>query len=79
MTATFVRYEILRNFRNWKFVFFSTAWPLILYIMPAWRWEYGCHSSAGGWPPEAWIVIAAWTAVLVPATIYAYRHGTSRA
>jgi ABC-2 type transport system permease protein len=33
MTATFVRYEILRTFRNWKFVFFSTVWPLILYVV----------------------------------------------
>jgi ABC-2 type transport system permease protein len=33
VTATFLRYEILRNFRNRKFVFFSTAWPLILYVI----------------------------------------------
>lgn len=33
MTVTFVRYEVLRTFRNWKYVFFSTAWPLILYII----------------------------------------------
>ncbi|HUD78017.1 MAG TPA: ABC transporter permease [Streptosporangiaceae bacterium] len=32
----------------------------------------------GGWPAEGWIVIAAWTAVLVPLTVLAYRRDTSR-
>jgi ABC-2 type transport system permease protein len=33
----------------------------------------------GGWPAEAWIVIAIWTAVLVPAGMLIYRRYTSRA
>lgn len=32
----------------------------------------------GGWPAEGWIVIAAWTAVLVPAAMIVYRRDTSR-
>ena len=32
----------------------------------------------GGWPAEGWIVIAAWTAVLVPLTVLVYRRDTSR-
>jgi ABC-2 type transport system permease protein len=32
----------------------------------------------GGWPAEGWIVIAAWTAVLVPFALFAYRRDTSR-
>jgi ABC-2 type transport system permease protein len=31
-----------------------------------------------GWPAEAWIVIAAWTLVLAPATVLVYRRDTSR-
>ncbi len=33
----------------------------------------------GGWPAEAWIVIAVWTAVLVPVGMLTYRRSTSRA
>jgi ABC-2 type transport system permease protein len=32
----------------------------------------------GGWPAEAWVVIAAWTVVLVPLAIVVYRRDTSR-
>jgi ABC-2 type transport system permease protein len=32
----------------------------------------------GGWPAEGWIVIAAWTAVLVPAAMLVYRRDTNR-
>jgi ABC-2 type transport system permease protein len=35
--------------------------------------------AGGGWPAEAWIVIAAWTLVLVPLTAFVYRRDTSRA
>jgi len=34
--------------------------------------------TGNGWPAEAWIVIAAWTLVLVPLTLLAYRRDTSR-
>lgn len=33
----------------------------------------------GGWPAQAWIVVAAWTAVLVPLAVLAYRRDTRRA
>jgi ABC-2 type transport system permease protein len=33
MTAvTYMRYEVVRNFRVWQFVFFSLAWPLIVFF-----------------------------------------------
>jgi ABC-2 type transport system permease protein len=36
MTAvTYLRYEVLRNFRTWQFVFFSLAWPLIVFFTVA--------------------------------------------
>ncbi len=31
-SSTYTRYEVLRNFRNWRFLFFSLAWPLILFF-----------------------------------------------
>jgi ABC-2 type transport system permease protein len=34
--------------------------------------------GGGGWPAEGWIVIAVWTAVLVPVTVLAYRRDTAR-
>lgn len=34
--------------------------------------------GGGGWPVEAWVVIAVWTAVLVPLTVFVYRRDTSR-
>ncbi len=34
--------------------------------------------GGGGWPAEGWIVIAAWTAVLVPLAVLVYRRDTSR-
>jgi ABC-2 type transport system permease protein len=36
-------------------------------------------SGTGGWPAEAWVVIAAWTVVLVPLAWLAYRRSTARA
>ena len=36
MTAvTYLRFEVLRNFRTWQFVFFSLAWPLIVFFTVA--------------------------------------------
>jgi ABC-2 type transport system permease protein len=35
--------------------------------------------GGGGWPAEGWIVIAVWTAVLLPLAVLAYRRDTSRA
>jgi ABC-2 type transport system permease protein len=33
MHATYLRYELLRNFRNWRFVLFSLAYPVVLYLV----------------------------------------------
>jgi len=35
--------------------------------------------SGGGWPGQAWLVIAIWTVVLVPIAGLAYRRNTARA
>jgi ABC-2 type transport system permease protein len=35
--------------------------------------------GGGGWPLEGWIVIAVWTAVLLPIAVLVYRRDTSRA
>jgi ABC-2 type transport system permease protein len=32
---TYVRYEVLRNLRVWQFLFFSLAWPLIVFFAVA--------------------------------------------
>ena len=34
--------------------------------------------AGGGWPAEGWIVVAAWTAVLVTVAVLVYRRDTSR-
>jgi ABC-2 type transport system permease protein len=31
-TTTYVRYEVIRNFRIWQFIFFALAWPLIVFF-----------------------------------------------
>jgi ABC-2 type transport system permease protein len=31
-SSTYTRYEVLRSFRNWRFLLFSLAWPLILFF-----------------------------------------------
>jgi ABC-2 type transport system permease protein len=36
-------------------------------------------AGGGGWPAEGWIVIAAWTAVLIPVTVAVFRRDTARA
>jgi ABC-2 type transport system permease protein len=33
--TTYLRYEVLRNFRNWRFLFLSLAFPLVLYLAVA--------------------------------------------
>ena len=34
MTSTvYVRYEVLSNFRNWRFLFLALAFPLVLYFI----------------------------------------------
>jgi ABC-2 type transport system permease protein len=33
--STYLRYEVLRNFRNWRFLFLTLAFPLVLYLAVA--------------------------------------------
>ena len=33
MHVTYFRYELLRNFRNWRFILFSLAYPVVLYFI----------------------------------------------
>jgi ABC-2 type transport system permease protein len=33
--TTYLRYEVLRNFRNWRFLFLTLAFPLVLYLSVA--------------------------------------------
>jgi ABC-2 type transport system permease protein len=44
-----------------------------------WLVQAGKTAVAGGsWPAEGWIVIAAWTAVLIPLAVVVYKRDTSR-
>jgi ABC-type multidrug transport system permease subunit len=35
--------------------------------------------GGGGWPAQAWIVIAVWTAVLIPIAVLVFRRSAGRA
>jgi ABC-2 type transport system permease protein len=59
----------------------SGALLRVLQALPSY-WLVQAGKSAvhgGGWPAQGWIVIAAWTAVLVPLTVAVFRRDTSRA
>jgi ABC-2 type transport system permease protein len=43
-----------------------------------WLVQAGKTALGGGWPVEGWIVIAAWTVVLVPVAALVYQRDTSR-
>jgi ABC-2 type transport system permease protein len=61
----------------------ATSGPLfdVLKCLPSyWLVQAGKTAlGGGGWPAQAWIVIAVWTAVLMPAAALAYRRSASRA
>jgi ABC-2 type transport system permease protein len=60
----------------------ATSGPLfdVLKCLPSyWLVQAGKTALGGsGWPAQAWIVIAVWTALLLPAAALAYRRATSR-
>jgi ABC-2 type transport system permease protein len=60
----------------------ATSGPLfdVLKCLPSyWLVQAGKTTlGGGGWPEQAWIVIAVWTALLMPAAVLAYRRATSR-
>jgi ABC-2 type transport system permease protein len=43
-----------------------------------WLVQAGKTALGGGWPAQGWIVIAAWTAILVVAAALAYRRSAAR-
>jgi len=60
----------------------ATSGPLfdVLKCLPSyWLVQAGKVTlGGGGWPAQAWIVIAVWTAALIPAAALAYRRAASR-
>jgi ABC-2 type transport system permease protein len=61
----------------------ATSGPFFEFIkaLPSyWLVQAGKVAVGGGsWPAEGWIVIAAWSAALIPLAVLAYRRDTSRA
>jgi ABC-2 type transport system permease protein len=50
-------------------------------LLPSY-WLVHAGSSAlhhGDWPAEGWIVLACWTAALIPLAVFVYRHDTGAA
>jgi len=60
----------------------ATSGPLfdVLKCLPSyWLVQAGKTAlGGGGWPAQAWIVVAVWTVALIPAAALAYRRATSR-
>ena len=60
----------------------ATSGPLfdVLKCLPSyWLVQAGKTTlGGGGWPAQAWIVVAVWTAALIPAAALAYRRAASR-
>jgi ABC-2 type transport system permease protein len=57
----------------------GVVFDLIKALPSYWLVQAGKTSLAGGsWPAEGWIVIAAWTAVLLPLAVFVYKRDTSR-
>lgn len=61
--------------------FNSGAMLTVVKLLPSfWLVQAGKAALVfGRWPAEGWIVVAAWTAVLVPLAVLAYRRDTARA
>ncbi len=57
----------------------GAVFDMIKALPSYWLVQAGKTALAGGsWPAEGWIVIAAWTAVLVPLAVLVYNRDTSR-
>ncbi len=57
----------------------GAVFDLIKALPSYWIVQAGKTALAGhSWPAEGWIVIAAWTAVLVPLSVFVYNRDTSR-
>jgi ABC-2 type transport system permease protein len=57
----------------------GAVFDLIKALPSYWLVQAGKTALGGsGWPAEGWIVIAAWTAVLAPLAVLAYRRDTAR-
>jgi ABC-2 type transport system permease protein len=58
----------------------GVMYDVIRAIPSYWLVQAGTIALHGGnWPAQAWIVVAAWTAVLIPLAALAYRRDTSKA
>jgi ABC-2 type transport system permease protein len=60
--------------------FTSGAMLTVVQLLPSF-WLVQAGKAAlliGRWPAEGWIVVAVWTAVLVPLAMLAYRRDTGR-
>jgi ABC-type multidrug transport system permease subunit len=59
----------------------ATSGPFFLVIKATpsyWLVQAGKAAHEGGWSAEGWLVVIAWTAVLVPLAVLAYRRDTAR-
>ena len=62
-------------------LFNSGAMLTVVKLLPSY-WLVHAGEAAllhGDWPAEGWIVLACWTAALVPLAVFAYRHDTGEA
>ena len=62
-------------------LFNSGAMLTVVKLLPSY-WLVHAGEAAlirGDWPMEAWIVLACWTAALIPLAVVAYRHDTGEA
>jgi ABC-2 type transport system permease protein len=60
----------------------ATSGPMfdVIRLLPSYWLVQAGKSALGGssWPAEGWLVVAGWTAVLLPLAVLAYRRDTSR-
>jgi ABC-2 type transport system permease protein len=54
-SSTYVHYEVLRNFRNWRFFIVSLAFPLLLYLIVA---QANRHASFHGTSFPVYFMVA---------------------
>jgi ABC-2 type transport system permease protein len=64
----------------WGPIFTGGILRHVTQLLPSyWLVQAGKAAGGAGWPAEAWIVMAAWTAVLTRLAVVAYRRDTARA
>ena len=58
--STYIRYELLRTFRNWRFVMSSLAFPAILYFAIVGPQRHAIASTVSPSPCTSWRVWLRW-------------------